>query len=115
MGVFKERRRARRELAGLHGTYLLVAQSELGWHDCYLVDVSEYGAGVRFRGPSPESGDDLVIRVDVPGGAESIRLQATVRHVRADFFGATRAGVEFMVLAPDQRDALLCLLRGERV
>ena len=115
MGVFKERRRARRELAGLHGTYLLAARSELGWHDCYLVDVSEYGAGARLRGPSAEPGDDLVVRVDVPGGTESIRLQATVRHVRADFFGATRAGVEFMSVTPDQHEALLCLLSGERV
>ena len=115
MGVFKERRRARRELAGLHGTYLLAARSELGWHDCYLVDVSELGAGARLRGPSPEPGDDLVICVDVPGGADSIRLEATVRHVRADFFGATRAGVEFMSLEPDQRQTLLYLLCGERV
>ena len=104
-----------RELAGLHGVYLLAVRSDLGWHDCYLLDVSEFGAGARFRGPSPEVGDDLLICVDGPEGPASIRLQATVRHVRADYFGATHAGIEFAPLRPEHRQSLLRLLRGERV
>jgi hypothetical protein len=114
MALF-ERRRAPRELAGLHGVYLLAVRSDLGWHDCHLVDISEYGAGARFRGPSPEVGDDVLIYVDGPEGPASIRLHATVRHVRADYFGAARAGVEFTLAAPEQRRALLKLLQGETV
>jgi hypothetical protein len=114
MALF-ERRRAPRELAGLHGVYLLAVRSDLGWHDCYLLDVSEFGAGARFRGPSPEVGDDVLICVDGPEGPASIRLHATVRHVRADYFGATRAGIEFAPLGPEHRESLLRLLRGERV
>jgi len=115
MGVFKERRRAPRELAGLHGMYLIARRSDLGWHDCYLVDASEYGAGTRFRGPSPDVGDDVIIQFDAPGTNGSIRLQATVRHVRADFFGATRGGVEFMGLDETRRERLRDLFRGAHV
>ena len=113
MSVFKERRRAPRELAGLHGMYLLARRRDLGWHDCYLVDASEFGAGARFRGPSPERGDDVTIRLDGPVGAASILVPATVRHVRSDFFGATRGGVEFKGLDGENREALRKLLQGE--
>jgi c-di-GMP-binding flagellar brake protein YcgR len=115
MGMFKERRRGPRELAGLHGTYLWLTRRELGWHDCSLVDVSGRGAGMRFRGPTPELGDEVLIQLDEPNAAAAIQLRGTVRHVRPDFFGAARAGVEFAALDPDQRQALLSLLRGERV
>jgi len=115
MSVFKERRRAPRELAGLHGMYLLARQRDLGWHDCYLVDASEFGAGARFRGPRPESGDEVIIRLDGPVGAASVLVPGTVRHVRSDLFGATRGGVEFRCLDGESRDALVNLLRGEPV
>jgi hypothetical protein len=115
MSAFKERRRAARELAGQHGMYLLSRTRELGWHDCHLVDASELGAGARLRGPKPECGDDLTFCLDGPDGNASVLVPATVRHVRSDFFGATRVGVEFKTLDGPTRDALVRLLRAEPV
>jgi hypothetical protein len=116
MGVFRERRRARRELAGLHGRYAIVRLRELGWHDCSLVDVSELGAGARLRGPEPVVGDEVVILFDDPtSGAEALPFRAFVRHERVDYFGAIRVGVEFHALTAQHRNALQKLMRSDAV
>jgi hypothetical protein len=116
MGVFRERRRARRELAGLHGRYAILRLRDLGWHDCSLVDVSEFGAGARLRGPEPEVGDEVVILFDDPtGGADALPFRAIVRHERVDYFGAIRVGVEFHALRAEHRAVLQKLMRSDAV
>jgi hypothetical protein len=115
MGVFRERRRSPRELAGLHGRYAVTRLRELGWHDCSLVDVSEFGAGARLRGPAPEVGDEVLVLLDEPGSTDKAPIRAVVRHARLDYFGAIRVGLEFQGLRADQRDALLKLMRSDAV
>jgi hypothetical protein len=115
MGVFRERRRAPREPAGIPGRYLLTRRRELGWHDCSLLDVSELGAGGRFRGPNPEIGDEILILFDECIGPSPRPMRAIVRHARADYFGATRAGIEFAGLNAEHREVLVRLLRGDVV
>jgi hypothetical protein len=115
MDVPFERRRAPREPTGIPATYQPAGHHALEWYDCYLVDLTELGAGVRLRGPGAGVGDEISIHVDGPDGPASILLRARVRHVRADHFGATRVGVEFAALKGEDHERLAKMLQTQAV
>jgi hypothetical protein len=114
MKLISTRRRAERHTAGWSGRYRLADDPEMAWRPCWVLDVSDTGAGLRLP---PEDRTLLTAAyqrlelevLDRAGEPAGIMLRGTVRTV-LDTDQGRRVGFEFTGFTDVERELLAILL-----
>jgi c-di-GMP-binding flagellar brake protein YcgR len=105
----RDRRRGQRAEVLWKGDYLVIDGSGARvWQRCYLVDISDGGAGIELHGDDLEVGQRVLLRLDPhPTYSDSpLQLRATVMNRRGSGKPPVY-GLQFAGLMPAQREQFL--------
>jgi PilZ domain len=108
----ENRRQTIRHPAGWSGFCQIEGDGASGWRDCRVVDISQFGAGVRLQHlrTSELIGRHLSIELPTVGDSVNLRLEGDIRNVTRTTLGATvRLGIEFDGLSKTERSILRAL------
>jgi hypothetical protein len=97
----EHRRRTRRQDAGWPGTCHLEGESDPAWRDCWVIDISMLGLGMKLHYFWPSELVDRRVSVDIPavGDSGSIRLEGVIKNAERNSGGVVRVGIEFVGLS----------------
>jgi c-di-GMP-binding flagellar brake protein YcgR len=106
------RRVPRTSTDGWPARYIDEDDSDSGWKQCRVVDISLIGVGLELLGGVRNDliGHQLVVQVQAPvGESVTLRLKGRVVNLGEHSQDVTRAGLEFVGLAEMERSILKVL------
>jgi hypothetical protein len=101
----ENRRRLYRQPAGWTASYQLAGETDAGWRDCRVVDISMFGLGITFDHPDPSALSGRLISVNLPGGGScvNVRLEGEIKNATLTMSRDLRVGIEFVRLSETEQ------------
>ncbi len=101
----ENRRRNHCQPFGWAACYQLAGESDKGWRDCRVVDISMLGMGITLDRPEPSDLSGRLISVNLPGagGSINVRLEGEIKNSLATINGGVRVGIEFIRLSETEQ------------
>jgi hypothetical protein len=97
----ENRRRTHRQPVGWAASYQLAGESEKGWRECRVVDISMLGMGITLDRPEHSDLSGRLISVNLPGApcSVNVRLEGEIKSSVPTITRGARVGIEFIRLS----------------
>lgn len=93
----EQRRRVPRLSAGWFGICHIEGESDPGWRDCQVIDISMFGLGITLHHfwPLELVGRHISVEAPAVGNSVNVRLEGVIRNADQTSGGVIRVGIEF--------------------